>query len=79
MSVVVRPARLQLEMTRRGWDAIHLAREARLSPATVSAALAGRPIAARSLTMIAEALLHAPVLDIIDSIIASEAPERDLG
>ena len=29
--------------------------------------------------MIAEALLHAPVLDIIDAIIASEAPERDLG
>jgi len=66
-------------MTRRGWDAFRLAKEARLSPATVSAALAGRPIAARSLTMIAEALLHAPVLDIIDSIIASEAPERDLG
>jgi transcriptional regulator with XRE-family HTH domain len=79
VSVVVRPAQLRLEMTRRGWDAFHLAKEARLSPATVSAALAGRPIAARSLTMIAEALLHAPVLDIIDSIIASEAPERDLG
>jgi lambda repressor-like predicted transcriptional regulator len=79
MSVVLHPARLRLEMTRRGWDAMHLAREARLSPATISAALAGRPIAASSLTMIAEALLHAPVLDVIDLLIVHERPERELG
>jgi hypothetical protein len=66
-------------MSRRGWDAFRLSKEARLSPATVSAALAGRPIAARSLTMIADALLHAPVVDIIDSLIANEPHERDLG
>jgi hypothetical protein len=29
--------------------------------------------------MIAEALLHSPVIDVIDSLIASEAPGRDLG
>jgi hypothetical protein len=58
---------------------MHLAREARLSPATISAALAGRPIAARSLTMIADALLHAPVLDVIDLLIKHEKQERDLG
>ncbi len=79
MSVTVNAARLRHEMTRRGWDALHLSREARLSAATVGAALAGRPIAARSLTMIADALLHAPVIEVIDSLIASEAPERDLG
>ena len=79
VSVIVHPARLRREMTRRGWDAFRLSREARLSPATVSAALAGRPIAARSLTMIADALLHAPVLGVIDALIMDEAPERDLG
>ncbi len=79
MSVVVQPSRLREEMTRRGWDAMHLARESRLSPATISAALAGRPIAARSLTMIADALLHTPVLGVIDLLIVHEKPERDLG
>ncbi|MGP8181267.1 MAG: hypothetical protein ACLP1E_10890 [Acidimicrobiales bacterium] len=78
MSVIVQPARLHYEMTRRGWNALHLAREARLSPATVSAALAGRPIAARSLTMIADALLHAPVIEVIDSLVVHELPDRDL-
>jgi transcriptional regulator with XRE-family HTH domain len=79
VSVFVQPFRLREEMTRRGWDAMHLAREARLSPATISAALAGRPIAARSLTMIADALLHAPVIDVIDLLIVHEKQERDLG
>ena len=78
MSVIVHPARLRREMTRRGSEAFHLAKEARLSPATVSAALTGRPIAPRSLTMIADALLRAPVLEVIDSLIMDEAP-RDLG
>jgi transcriptional regulator with XRE-family HTH domain len=56
-------------MTRRGWDALQLARESRLSPATVSAALAGRPIAARSLTLIAEALARTPVIAVIDALV----------
>lgn len=79
MSVVVNTAFLHREMTRRGWDAFHLAREAKLSPATVGAALAGRPIAARSLTMIADALVRAPVIDVIDALIMSESPGHDLG
>lgn len=75
MSVVVRTARLRQEMARRGWDAVHLAHEARLSPATVSAALAGRPIAASSLTLIAEALQRAPVISAIDELLATDEPE----
>jgi lambda repressor-like predicted transcriptional regulator len=62
-------------MTRRGWAAVDLARRARLSPATVSAALAGRPIAARSLTMIAQALATAPAVDAIDALIMSAQVE----
>jgi transcriptional regulator with XRE-family HTH domain len=79
VSAVVNPSRLREEMTRRGWDAMHLAHQARLSPATISAALAGRPIAARSLARIADALLQAPVLDIIDLLIMHEKRERELG
>lgn len=78
MSVTVRAARLRQEMARRGWDAVHLAHEARLSPATVSAALAGRPIAASSLTLIAEALQHAPVLDGIDELLGDDTSEHTL-
>ena len=58
-------------MARRGWAAIDLAREARLSPATISTALSGKPISARSLALIAAALLRAPVIDIIDSLVAN--------
>ncbi len=79
VSVVIRPDRLRQEMTRCGWDAMHLAREARLSPATVSTALAGRPIAAKSLSLIANALLHAPVVGLIDSLLSEDSSSRDLG
>jgi len=51
MSVIVHAGRLRFEMVRRGWSASDLARESRLSPATISAALAGRPIAAKSLDL----------------------------
>ena len=78
MSVVVDAAHLRQEMARRGWDAVQLAREARLSPATISAALGGRPIAARSLALIANALIHAPVIGVIDSLIATDTPLRGL-
>lgn len=43
-------------------------REARLNQATVSAALAGKPIAAKSLGLIASALLRIPAIEIIDSL-----------
>lgn len=55
-----------------------LAHAAQLSPATISAALAGRPIAARSLALIAEALTRSPVIDVIDSLLAPDDHGRGL-
>jgi hypothetical protein len=66
-------------MTRRGWAASDLAREARLSQATVSAALTGRPIAERSLALIAKALSRMPVLDAVDRLILGDRDVRSLG
>ena len=78
MSVVVHPSRLRQEMTRRGWDAAHLAKEARISPATVGAALAGRPIAARSLGLIVTALSRTPAMDLVDMLTFVDRPESGL-
>lgn len=72
MSVVVHPGRLRQEVARRGWAAHDLARAADLSDATISAAMAGRPIAARSMIRIAQALLKAPTLDIADSLLMTD-------
>ncbi len=72
MSVMVHPARLRQEITRRGWSPLDLARAARLSPATVSAALNGRPIAASSLNLIARALAKAPVVEVIDRLLLGD-------
>ena len=79
MSVVVHPGRLRQEMVRRGWAACDLARASRLSEATVSAALAGRPIAARSLMLMAEALRRAPANHVVDSLLMIDRPDMDLG
>jgi hypothetical protein len=65
VSVVVEPEALKYELAIRGKSAIDLARTARLSPATVSAALAGRPIAEASLRLIVDALAAAPVDEVI--------------
>ena len=78
MSVVVHPGRLRQEMTRRGWAATDLARESRLSQATISTALAGRPVAAKSLALIAAALSRVPVLDVVDSLIMRERSDPGL-
>jgi transcriptional regulator with XRE-family HTH domain len=78
MSVIVHPGRLRHEMTRRDWAATDLARESRLSQATISAALAGRPIAESSLALIAKALSRGPILDVVDVLIMSERPDRSL-
>jgi transcriptional regulator with XRE-family HTH domain len=56
MSVIVAPERLRYELAIRGMSALNLAKKARLSPATVSAALAGKPIAEASLGLIAHVL-----------------------
>jgi hypothetical protein len=45
----------------------------------VSAALAGRPISAQSLRLIAAALTKAPVIDVIDSLILSGPADHSLG
>lgn len=70
MSITVDSNRLRAEMVRRGWAATDLAHESRLSNATISAALAGRPIAARSLGLIAQALIRTPAIDVVDLLIA---------
>lgn len=77
MSLVVNTDQLRREIARRGWDAIDLARAARLSPATVSTALAGKAISAHSMSQIAKALSQAPVDELIDKLIKRDSP--DLG
>ena len=71
--------RLRQEMVRRGWAASDLAREARLSQATISSALAGRAIAAQSVSLIARALLRTPVIEGIDSLIVASDSTTELG
>ena len=72
MSVIVHAGRLRFEMVRRGWSGSDLARESRLSPATISAALAGRPIAAKSLDLIGDAFTRVPARKAIDGLIMGE-------
>ena len=72
MGVVIHPGRLRLELARRGWSASDLAREAGISPPTISAALAGRPIAARSLGLIAECLQRVAPSPAVDGLILGE-------
>ncbi|MHB1500177.1 MAG: helix-turn-helix domain-containing protein [Candidatus Dormibacteria bacterium] len=56
MSVVLAADRLRFELARRGWGNADLARAARVSAPTVTAALSGRPVAPRTLMRIAVAL-----------------------
>jgi len=69
MSVAVRPGRLRYELARRALSATELARLSGLSPATITAALAGRAIAAKSLQRIASALGRVPTVDVIDALL----------
>jgi hypothetical protein len=78
MSVVLNANRLRLEIARRGWNASCLARDARLSAATVSAALAGRPIAATSVSLIARSLMNTPAVELIDSLIRMDVPTPEV-
>ena len=55
-----------------------LAKAARISPATVSAAVNGRPISAACLSLIAHALASAPPDEIIDRLLRDEWPDRGL-
>lgn len=69
MGIVLYPGRLRLQMARRGWSASDLARESGVSRPTISAALAGRPIAARSVGFLAEAFSRVPAKEAIDELI----------
>lgn len=73
MSIIVHAGRLRFEMVRRGWSASDLARESRLSPATISAALAGRPIAAKSLDLIGDAFTRVSARKAIDDLIMGDS------
>jgi len=78
MSVNVHAGRLRQGIARRGWSPVDLARAARLSPATVSAALNGKAIAASSLSLIAKALAEAPPVDVIDRLLFADSEETHL-
>jgi len=69
MSVVLATDRLRLEIARRGWSHADLARAARVSAPTITAAMAGRPVAARTLRRIAMALAEAVPVPGVDSIL----------
>lgn len=77
MGVVVHPGRLRHELARRGWSATDLAREAGVSRPTVGAALAGRPIAARSLGLMATALSRTPVIEVVDALMLGQPSGAD--
>jgi hypothetical protein len=73
----VNSAALEREMMLRGWTGADLARESRLSAATVSAALAGRPIAVSSVLLIAQALMRCPMVAMGDSLLPEHPRRRD--
>ena len=54
--------RLRREMAARGWNACGLARLARLSAATLTAALQGRPVSLRTVQKIAVAIARTPAI-----------------
>ena len=62
---------LQLELGKRGWNFVDLARAAGISPATLSAANHGARISPRTLRRIAEALNRQPVIPAAEDLIAS--------
>jgi transcriptional regulator with XRE-family HTH domain len=74
VSVVIQAERLRAEMVRRGLSARELARAAGVSAPTVGTALAGRPIATRSLQLIAETLGRIPPLAVVDALLDSSTP-----
>ena len=69
MSVVLAADRPRLEIARRGWGSTDLARAARVSAPTVSAALAGRPVAPQTLRRIVLTLAGTPPLAGVEDIL----------
>lgn len=70
MSIAFDPARLAYEMAIRGLSGTDVARKAGLSPATVSTAMAGKPIAEASAMLIVKALGATPVAEILVRLVA---------
>jgi transcriptional regulator with XRE-family HTH domain len=69
MSIAIQPQRLRAEMARRAISGSDLARAAGVGVATISTALAGRPIASRSLQLIVTALTKIPPNAIADALL----------
>jgi transcriptional regulator with XRE-family HTH domain len=70
MSVRLSTSRLRYELARRGWGHSDLARVAGISAPTVSAAMAGKAMAPRTLKRIAAALVATPPVDGVDDLLA---------
>lgn len=70
MSTAIDVDQLRYELAIRGMSAVKLADKAHLSPATVSAALAGKPIAEASLELIGEVLERTPASDFLRRLVA---------
>ena len=84
MSVRISPARIDRELARRGWSATDLAKASGCSPSTISGARRGRSVTNETLRKIADALLSAPVVPGVDSLLepengASTEPGRNGG
>jgi transcriptional regulator with XRE-family HTH domain len=60
---------LRRELARRGWNSNDLARAAKLSHATVSAACTGRMVSPTTLRLIASALSRAAVVTGVDALL----------
>jgi transcriptional regulator with XRE-family HTH domain len=69
MSVRLDASRLRHERDRRAWTNTELAAAAGVSNPTVTAALAGRPVAPRTLRLIARALAACPVVADVDALL----------
>ena len=73
VTVRVNRARLLHEMACRGWHASDLAREARLSDATVSHVMRGKPVSPHTLRKIAHSLVRRPPVPGLDALLESAA------
>jgi transcriptional regulator with XRE-family HTH domain len=78
MSTPVDSGQLEYELAIRGMSALDLARKSRVSPATVSGALAGKRIQAATLRLIAAAIAATPVDEVIVRLIAQRSHSREV-
>lgn len=62
--------KLRRQMILRGWSCIDLARFAGISPTTVSAAVNGHPVAAKTIRKMAAALAKTPAIAGADELLA---------